>query len=89
MRSRHIARHTGVHPNTRCAVCKITAAKSFEKGPVDTGINHPIYKETYSFYSWGDGKHVCPRCHRENELKTLFEAMDKRDDRMKALLKVK
>ena len=75
--SQIIRNNTGVHPNTKCTHCRITAAASFKLGPVDTGINHPVYCETYSFYqSISDKKYYCPRCHRELELKKLFEAMD-------------
>ena len=76
-----IERKTGVHPNTKCFVCGITAAKSFKKGPVDTGINHPEYFQTYSFYYYGNNKHYCPRCHKEAQLKGLFDLMDKREQK--------
>jgi 7-cyano-7-deazaguanine synthase in queuosine biosynthesis len=68
---------TGVPPNTKCADCGITATESVKLGPVQTGINHPVYKETYSFYkSIKDNKLRCPRCERENEIKGVFKAMD-------------
>lgn len=80
--SKKIRDNTGVDPNTKCAQCKITAAQSFRLGPVPTGINHPVYYQTYSFYqSIKDGKHYCPRCHRENEIKAVFDAMDKAEAR--------
>jgi hypothetical protein len=44
-----IERKTGVHPNTKCHNCRITATESYKKGPVLTGINHPEYCQTYSF----------------------------------------
>lgn len=80
---------TGVHHSTRCRVCKITAAESVKRGPVDTGINHPVYCQTYSFYQNEDRNtsipvtHLCPRCHREQALKSLFATMDARDVRKK------
>lgn len=79
--ARTVKGRTGVHPNTRCVVCKITAAKFSRGEPVDTGINHPEYCRTLSFYEqrYGSKKYLCAKCHRESELKSLFEAMDRRD----------
>jgi hypothetical protein len=78
-----VKRKTGVPANTKCAQCGITAADSFGRGPVATGINHPEYFQTYSFYQYGGCNtgipitHLCPRCHRERELRLTMEAMDR------------
>lgn len=74
---------TGVPLNTKCARCGITAKASFNKGAFDTGINHPTYRYTYSFYNYSQfiGKknvHYCPRCHKETELEKLFDVMEKK-----------
>ena len=67
---------TGVEVDTKCQSCGITAEESYALGPVHTGINHPEYCKTYSFYSWGgESKHTCPRCHKEESLKKCFDAM--------------
>lgn len=41
---------TGVHHNTRCSRCGITAAKASKLQPTPTGINHPEYCVSLSFY---------------------------------------
>lgn len=74
-----IERKTGVDLDTRCFECGINAEESFNKGAVNTGINHPEYKTTYSFYHYGKNQDVCPRCHKELELGKLFAVMDARD----------
>ncbi len=81
-----IKRKTGVHPRTKCFLCRKTAKEAFYGPPVITGINHPEYYQTRSFYGWGgyeSGNHVCANCHRENELKSLFALMDARDAKKK------
>lgn len=40
-----------------------------------TGIDHPVYFQTKSFYNYPEG-HYCPECHRENELRLVMAAMD-------------
>ena len=82
-----IKRKTGVHPNTKCFICGITAAESFKKGPIETGMNHPEYCQTYSFYGYGSkqDKNLCPRCHKEKQLRDLFAVMDARDGKRKEL----
>lgn len=72
-----VRRLTGVHPNTRCSRCKRTAAQAVKMGPAETGIDHPQYRTTYSFFSQGK-LHWCAHCHREVELERLFGAMDRR-----------
>ena len=42
-----------------------------------TGINHPEYCQTYAFCSYNYHKYMCPRCHREAELKSGMDTMDK------------
>jgi hypothetical protein len=77
--SSNVRRLTGVEPDTRCARCKITAAESVKRGAFPTGIDHPVYHETHSFYQHlDDGKHFCPPCHREMKLAELFDLMDKK-----------
>ena len=77
-----IERKTGVPCDTKCFRCGITAEQSFAKGPFPTGIVHPEYCETYSFYCYGEhpdapsSKHACPRCHKEIELEKTMKAMD-------------
>jgi hypothetical protein len=68
-----VQQKTGVRPNRKCHQCKITAKESYELGPADTGIDHPEYSKTYSFYLHMDGKSYCPRCHREIKLKQLMD----------------
>ena len=78
--ARTVAGRTGVHHATKCSVCRVTAATFSRREPVDTGINHPEYCRTLSFYlNQKTGKHMCARCHREDEIRSLFELMDKRD----------
>jgi hypothetical protein len=82
MGSNYVKNKTGVPPDTMCQICGITAEQSVKKGPVETGINHPEYSETYSFFTDSQNKtglYMCPRCHRENSVKKLFDFMDKRD----------
>lgn len=76
-----IKRKTGVPLNTKCFRCNKTNQESFALGPFPTGINHPEYYQTYSFYRYGENKHACPRCHKEMELESLFKLMDARDAR--------
>lgn len=71
-----IKRKTGVDPKTRCIKCGITAEESFKKGPASTGINHPEYSQTYSFYKYGENQHMCPRCHKEHQLDLSMKSMD-------------
>jgi hypothetical protein len=59
----------------RCGITK-EAAKNH---PVKTGINHPDYATTTSFYLSWDGGVTCARCHRELEIRKIFKAMDKED----------
>jgi len=84
-RDEWVKRKTGVDPDTRCRRCRITARDSVKRGPFPTGINHPEYCETYSFYLYDQGKetahHMCPPCHKEAELESLFALMDARDKR--------
>lgn len=71
-----IERKTGVNPKTKCIKCGITAKDSFSKGPVLTGINHPEYYQTYSFYNYRENQSMCPRCHREHEIDLTMKSMD-------------
>lgn len=61
-----------------CDRCGITQ-KEAEKHPVATGINHPQYKYSTSFYLGTDGSVLCARCHKEKELEDLFKTMNARD----------
>lgn len=71
--------------NNVCVRCGITQEESNKLPAVATGINHPDYDFTKSFYLAGanngnDPAYIwCPRCHRESELEKLFAVMDKRD----------
>lgn len=76
-----IVEGTGVPVGTTCKRCGITAEESAKLPPVETGIDHPVYCQTKSFYHYNDGKHMCPRCHRETQLESLFEAMDNYEQR--------
>lgn len=72
---------TGVPKGTKCARCGILAEDSAKLPPALTGINHPEYFQTRSFYRYGDERigpvtHMCPRCHRESELELTMKAMD-------------
>jgi len=67
----YIRHKIGVHPLLKCRICRETATQSFKRGPVDTGIKHPEYCETYAFNNG-----MCPRCDRENDLKLMFASMD-------------
>lgn len=58
-----------------CDRCGITKEEA-KKHPVATGIDHPEYKTTTSFYLSYDGGVLCARCHRESELESLFKLMD-------------
>ena len=67
---------TGVPLDTVCQVCKITAAQSMKLPAVLTGINHPQYFETYSFYTDANDKskkYTCPRCHRDGAIAKILE----------------
>jgi len=65
----------------KCCVCGITDKERDKLPPMPTGINHPVYCKTTSFYESNvkPKKFWCPECHKEKELKELFELMDKRD----------
>jgi len=63
-----------------CDNCGITKEEAKNR-PVATGINHPDYAYTTSFYLGHNGEVNCAACHRENELKLCFEAMDRHDKR--------
>lgn len=65
-----------------CDRCGITKQEA-KKHPVDTGINHPQYRFTTSFYLGNRGQVNCAACHREMELETLFAAMDRIDAKRK------
>jgi len=69
--------------NNHCVDCGISQADSNKLPAVATGINHPDYSYTKSFYLEG-GQHAnseviirCPRCHREHQLESTFKAMDR------------
>jgi len=71
------------HPeNSVCVRCGITKAESDKLPAVATGINHPEYAYTKSFYLGGGNSSdspveiMCPRCHRESELESCMKAMD-------------
>ena len=77
--ARTVVARTGVHPNTKCIKCGITAAKASLLPPTRTGIDHPEYCLTRSFYC-GNGKnakHMCANCHRESEIEGAMNAMDR------------
>ena len=82
MSKRITAPGTGVHPSTKCSQCRITAAESSKLPSVATGIDHPVYNQTKSFYRSGGCNtgvpvtHMCPRCHREEALEGAMRAMD-------------
>ncbi len=58
-----------------CDKCGIDKDEA-KKHPVDTGINHPEYRYSTSFYLSINGGVLCAKCHREEELKSLFNLMD-------------
>ena len=63
--------------NPKCARCGITRDESDRLPAVATGIDHPEYCFTKSFYlSQNTLEHHCPRCHRELDLESCFKAMD-------------
>ncbi len=61
----------------RCGIHKDNAPT------VDTGINHPQYRYSNSFYLNTNGRVLCTKCHKEEELESLFKLMDKRDKNRK------
>lgn len=78
-----IESQTGVNPETKCCICGITARESYKLGPVNTGINHPEYCRTYSFYSNVKKEMFCPRCHKESEIKALMDLLEARENKRK------
>ena len=80
--ARTVKGRTGVHHNTKCNLCGITAGKASRLPPTPTGINHPEYYQTLSFYQSGGCNtgvpvtHTCAVCHRENEIASAMRAMD-------------
>jgi len=60
----------------RCGISK----KEAEKYPIDTGINHPFYRYSTSFYLDTNGGVLCAKCHKETELESLFKLMDKLEE---------
>lgn len=61
-----------------CDRCGITKEEA-RKHPVDTGINHYLYRYTTSFSLGHNGEVWCARCHKEIELERLFALMDARE----------
>jgi hypothetical protein len=61
-----------------CDRCGITEEEA-KKYPVETGINHPFYNKTTSFFLGIDGSVTCARCHGEKELEDLFRVLDKKE----------
>lgn len=59
----------------RCGISKEEA----KKFPVDTGINHPGYRYSISFYLDNKGGALCARCHREQEIAWAIAAIDRRE----------
>jgi len=80
--ARTVKGRTGVHPNTKCYRCGITAAKASRLPPTPTGINHPDYYQSLSFYQSGGCNtgvpvtHMCAKCHRETQLEGAMKAMN-------------
>lgn len=66
-----------------CDKCGITQAAANKKPPLDTGIDHPLYRYTTSHRLGADGSVLCAWCHREKELEDLFAAMDRAEERAK------
>ena len=56
----------------RCGISK----KEAKKFPVNTGIDHPFYRYSTSFYLSMNGDVLCAKCNKEMELKKVFEAID-------------
>ena len=63
---------------TPCDRCKKTYGQRKKEPPMPTGINHPEYCFTTSFYLSYYGGVTCPECHKEMELESLFKLMDAR-----------
>ena len=59
-----------------CDRCGISKEKRKTLPAFDTGINHPTYRYSTSFYLGFDGDVMCPECHKETELEKLFNLMD-------------
>lgn len=66
-----------------CDKCGITKAQREKLPPMPTGIGHPEYCETKSFRLDYDGSVLCPECHKEKQLESLFRLMDARDKKRK------
>lgn len=64
-----------------CDKCGVSKAQLKKLPPFDTGINHPEYRWSRSMSLGFDGSVLCPRCAKEQELKGLFDLMDKAEAR--------
>jgi hypothetical protein len=71
------------HDKDTCDDCGITKTEAKKRPPVATGIDHPQYAFTRSFSLGHDGSVRCANCHREHELKSLFDLMDAREQTAK------
>jgi ribosomal protein L37AE/L43A len=59
-----------------CKRCGKTKTQRLKEPPMFTGINHPEYMYTKSFYKYGEDNYLCPECHKETQLEELFKVMD-------------
>lgn len=55
-----------------CDLCGITKEKAKEI-PVLTGIDHPKYKYSTSFYYSFTGEVLCAQCHRGKEIGQVID----------------
>jgi hypothetical protein len=60
----------------KCNKCKKTQKQRNLEPPAKTGINHPVYCRTKSFYKYAEDVYLCPECHREKQLELVMASMD-------------
>lgn len=64
-----------------CDRCHVTKAERDLKPAMPTGSANFNYASTKSFSLGTDGSVLCPECHKEHKLESLFALMDAREKR--------